>query len=73
MTSLFERTHLAGIPLENRIIRSATHESMGDEHGRPQAGLTDVYEKLSRGGVGGIITGLSGVQWDGRGYNNLPR
>src|SRR5512145_208131 len=62
----FEPCELAGISLRNRIVRSATHEGMADEHGLPMPALTRKYVQLARGGIGAIITGYAGVQAEGR-------
>ena len=43
MNKVFEKTSIAGIVLENRIIRSATLEGMGDDVGYPKDGLTTIY------------------------------
>lgn len=61
MNSVFENVDLSGIMLSNRIIRSATHEGLTDEDGRPTLALIKRYESLARGGVGAIITGFAGV------------
>ena len=67
MTSaVFEPANISGITLQNRLIRSATHESMADEHGAPTEALEKLYVKLAKGGAGAIITGYAGVQQDGK-------
>lgn len=70
MPDVFEKTTLAGIPLNNRILRSATCEALADEEGRPTEALEHLYVNLARGGVGAIITGLTGVQPDGKAFRN---
>ena len=62
----FKPAQLAGITLNNRIIRSATHEGLADEYGYPTEKLKELYVRLARGGVGAIITGYAGVQADGK-------
>ena len=66
MNEVFKETKLAGITLTNRIIRSATHEGMSDETGRPTEDFIKKYEQLAKGGVGAIITGYVGVMPNGK-------
>jgi len=68
MSVLFERTEFKGVELENRLIRSATHEGMADENGFPTENLFKLYERLAQGGVGLIITGYSYVNRDGKSH-----
>ncbi len=68
--SVFEPSTLAGIRLKNRLIRSATHESMADERGAPTELLEKLYIGLAKGGAGAIITGYAGVRQDGK--SSLP-
>ena len=71
MATVFENSSIAGMKLKNRIIRSATHEGMGDKDGRPMADLTGLYVKLAQGGVGAIITGYAAIQKNGRTMLNM--
>jgi 2,4-dienoyl-CoA reductase-like NADH-dependent reductase (Old Yellow Enzyme family) len=66
MTKLFEAGRIAGLTLDNRLVRSATAEYMADEAGRPEPPLVEMYEALARGGVGLIITGHAFVHRNGR-------
>ena len=70
MAAVFEATTLAGMRLANRIIRSATHEGVGDGADFP-AMLTERYSRLADGGAGAIITGYAGVSRDGRAWPNM--
>ncbi len=63
---VFDQTNLAGIPMKNRLIRSATHEAMGTDSGKPSQALFKKYEALAKGGVGAIITGYAGISQQGR-------
>jgi 2,4-dienoyl-CoA reductase-like NADH-dependent reductase (Old Yellow Enzyme family) len=65
---VFEPTQLAGIPLNNKIIRSATHEGMSDERGYPTEQLKKKYIQLAKGEVGAIITGFTGIQQNGKAW-----
>ncbi len=58
---LIETTKVRNIKLSNRIIRSALWMNMADKDGRITPQLYQVYEELSKGGVGMIITGYSMV------------
>ena len=62
MNQVFEKTSIAGIVLENRILRSAAMEGVGDDEGRPKDELLTIYERLAKNKVGAIITGYVAVQ-----------
>lgn len=61
MKSMYDKTNLAGMKLKNRFIRSATYEGFASESGHLTEKLMEIYENLSKGGVGTIITGLTYV------------
>ena len=71
MKKVFEKSMIGTIELKNRILRSATHEGMGDKSGKPLKELYDLYEKLAKGGVGAIITGYVGVKQNGKAVFNM--
>ncbi len=64
--SVFESSEIAGVTLQNRLIRSATHEGMADEHGAPTEALENLYVQIAKGEAGAIITGYAGIQQDGK-------
>jgi 2,4-dienoyl-CoA reductase-like NADH-dependent reductase (Old Yellow Enzyme family) len=66
MPALFEKTTIKGMELKNRFVRSATHEAMADENDFPTESLFKLYERLAKGGVGMITTGLAFVSKDGK-------
>jgi len=66
MINTFEEAKIGKIILKNRIIRSATHEGMADENGKPTERLIRKYKALAEGGVGAIITGYVGIQQNGK-------
>jgi 2,4-dienoyl-CoA reductase-like NADH-dependent reductase (Old Yellow Enzyme family) len=66
MRGLFDETHIKGMTLQNRLVRSATWEGMCESDGRPTSKLVDCYRDLARGGVGLIITGYTFVRPDGK-------
>ena len=65
-TEPFAPSYLKGIELPTRIIRSATHEGMADETGRPDEKLIRTYERYAKGGAGLIITGYMGISQQGK-------
>jgi 2,4-dienoyl-CoA reductase-like NADH-dependent reductase (Old Yellow Enzyme family) len=71
MKKVFERSVIGTIELKNRILRSATHEGMGDQYGKPLKELYDLYEKLAKGGAGAIITGYVGIKQNGKTVVNM--
>jgi 2,4-dienoyl-CoA reductase-like NADH-dependent reductase (Old Yellow Enzyme family) len=66
MSVLFETTRIKSMELKNRLVRSATVERMGDDNGFPTRDLFALYERLAKGGVGLIITGMTYVSADGK-------
>ncbi len=62
----FEPVTICNIHFKNRLIRSATHEGMADDEGFATNDLKKLYVRLAKGGAGGIITGYSSVQADGK-------
>ena len=68
MSILFTPKKIGNIELPNRFVNSATFESMAKETGEVSDELIKRYERLAKGGVGLIITGLMYVHPSGRGY-----
>ncbi len=62
---LFDKATISGIPVNNRIIRSATHDGICDENGAPNDELIKKYENLAKNEVGCIITGYAAVSENG--------
>ncbi len=61
MKQIFEETAINGVPLKNRLWRSATWEGMATEDGEFTPELTKLYENLISGGAGAVIVGGCGV------------
>ena len=72
MKTIFEQTSLAGVPLKNRILRSATFEGMCGENDGPSPKHTKMYTAIASGGAGAIITGIVGVRQDGKAFPRMP-
>ncbi len=62
---LFNETTISGIPVKNRIIRSATHDGLADENGAPSEKIIAKYEALAKNEIGCIITGYAAVSRNG--------
>jgi 2,4-dienoyl-CoA reductase-like NADH-dependent reductase (Old Yellow Enzyme family) len=60
MSKLFESTRIKDLVLPNRFVRSATWEGLAGEDGSATTGIVEMMAQLARGGVGLIISGLSG-------------
>lgn len=61
MKTLFDKTKLLNIDMENRFIRGALWEDLADDKGHMTLKLSTIYEELAKGGVGTIITGYAFV------------
>ena len=72
MKSIFDKTAIAGHSLKNRIVRSATWESLADENGHLTESLFTLYKNLAEGGVGMIITGMVSVAESDRPLRGMP-
>lgn len=65
LSTLFTPGKIGDVTVKNRIVRSATYESMADEKGHVTDGLIDLYSDLARGGTGLLITGFTTVDLEG--------
>jgi 2,4-dienoyl-CoA reductase-like NADH-dependent reductase (Old Yellow Enzyme family) len=64
MSIVHTRAQINGLIIPNRLVRSATHEFLGDLDGRPTAKLTALWRDLSTTGL--IVTGATYVMPTGR-------
>ncbi|MBT8395527.1 MAG: NADH:flavin oxidoreductase [Gemmatimonadetes bacterium] len=71
MGLLFTPYQIGSLETANRLVRSATAERMADPDGRPLPPLTELYEDLTRGGVGLIITGHMYVHPSGKAHDEM--
>jgi 2,4-dienoyl-CoA reductase-like NADH-dependent reductase (Old Yellow Enzyme family) len=63
---LFSHIKIGSMVLPNRFVRSATNEYLTDKDDFVTDRLSELYERLARGGVGLIITGYAYVRKDGK-------
>ena len=66
MATLFEKTSINGMALNNRLVRSATWEGMSEPDGRPTRKLIEYYRDLAIGGTGLIISGYAFIRPEGK-------
>lgn len=66
MTGLFDKLTIGTMTARNRIVRSATAESLATPEGGLSPELLGIYGELAWGGVGTIITGYTYVRPDGK-------
>jgi 2,4-dienoyl-CoA reductase-like NADH-dependent reductase (Old Yellow Enzyme family) len=71
MDLLFTPGQIGSLDLPNRLVRSATAEHMADDNGRPRPQLKGLYQELSGGGVGLIITGHMYVHPSGQAHSEM--
>jgi len=64
---LFTSKKIRDTQIPNRFVNSATYEVMAKENGEVSDELIKRYIRLSKGGVGLIITGQMFVHPSGRG------
>ncbi len=67
MSILFEPSSIGRMALKNRMVRSAFMENMASPDGLPTDDTLRLYERLARGGVGLMITGMAYVSPGGKG------
>jgi 2,4-dienoyl-CoA reductase-like NADH-dependent reductase (Old Yellow Enzyme family) len=71
MGLLFTPGWIGSLETSNRLVRSATAERMADQEGRPLPPLERLYEELTQGGVGLIITGHMYVHPSGKAHDEM--
>lgn len=59
--NVWKKAKIKNLELNNRIVRSATNEHLGDLNGTITKDYIKVYENLSKSGVGLIITSLLNI------------
>jgi 2,4-dienoyl-CoA reductase-like NADH-dependent reductase (Old Yellow Enzyme family) len=63
---LFTGAGIGTLELANRLIRTASHEGLADEAGRPTDEQFEFYRGFVEGGIGLIITGYAGISQVGK-------
>ena len=73
MKKLFEPIQIGNLKLRNRLVRSATWEGIAEEDGSISEDTYEIYSELAKGGVGGIITGFTGVMAEDHYFDGMMR
>ena len=66
MSILFDGMEIGRLRLRNRFVRSATYDGCADKAGHVTEKQIHLYEELSKGGVGLIVSGVASVHPSGR-------
>ncbi len=66
MSYLFQKGKIGTLDLPNRMIRTASHEGLADELGRPTMDQFLFYQGFVDGGIGLVITGYAAIMQSGR-------
>ncbi|MBU1055080.1 MAG: NADH:flavin oxidoreductase [Proteobacteria bacterium] len=66
MSELFSQKMIGKLKLNNRIIRTASHEGLADRRGAPTEEQFNFYRAFVEGGIGMIITGYAGIMQNGK-------
>jgi len=66
MSVLFNKANIGTMELENRMIRTASHEGLADSQGRPTDEQFQFYKGFIEGGIGLVITGYAGISKQGK-------
>ncbi len=68
---LFSSLELGSLTAENRIVKSATAESMADDDGFVTEKFAEFYRRLAEGGAGMVITGHMFVMDSGKAHRKM--
>ena len=73
MKNIFDKTEIKNLKMKNRLFRSATWEALADENGHFDEEIYRIYDELSAGGVGCIISGFTSVSDNDRYFGGMAR
>ena len=73
MKNIFDSTKTKNLKLKNRLFRSATWEALADENGHFDEEIYRIYDELSAGGVGCIISDFTSVSDSDRYFGGMAR
>ena len=73
MKHVFEPASFGNLTLKNRLIRSATWEGIAARDGGISENAYAIYDELSEGGVGAIITGFTSIAENDHYFGGMMR
>ena len=73
MKKKFGPVQIGNLKQKNRLVRSATWEGIADQDGNISDNTYEIYSELSKGGVGMIITGFTGVMTEDHYFDGMMR
>ena len=65
---LFSEMKIGNAVIKNRLVRSATYESVANEDGTIGVEYSRIHTRLSRGNIGLIFTGMMAISQEGKSY-----
>ena len=66
MSGLFSPGKIGELEVQNRMLRTASHEGLADARGAPTESQFQFYRGFVEGGIGLVITGYAGIQQNGK-------
>ena len=66
LSILFTPSRIGAMELANCMIRTASHEGLADNRGRPTDEQFEFYKGFIDGGIGLVITGYAGIMQSGK-------
>ena len=73
MSKIFEPIELNNLKLKNRLVRSATWEGIAKPNGSIENNMYQIYDEVSAGGVGLIITSFMSVSDNDSDFADIMR
>ena len=70
---ILEPLKLNNLTLKNRLLRSATWEGIASLDGSIDEKIYNIYEEVSKGGIGGIISGFTSVATNDHYFEGMMR
>ena len=73
VSKIFEPIELNNLKLKNRLVRSATWEGIAKPDGSIENNMYQIYDEVSKGGIGLIITSFASVSDNDKDFGDIMR